>query len=64
MHEVAKNLPIHAKGMSLQMLVILILEANLRQFTVHTSLLISCDIFKKNAISIFIRYFENDPIIA
>ena len=34
------------------------------QFTVHTSLSISCDIFKKNAISIFIRYFENDPIIA
>jgi hypothetical protein len=33
--------------------VILILEANWRQFTLHTSLLISCDIFKKNAISIF-----------
>ena len=43
--------------------VILILKANWRQFTVHTSLLISCDIFKKKCnidiLMIFWKWHDN-----
>ena len=43
--------------------MILILEANWRQFTVHTSLLISCDIFKKKCdidiFTIFWKWHDN-----